>query len=223
MASLNDAANVVDELEQLVRRLSDQVAREPTDFLQVVVRADEVAAAADSLAATFAAVDEQLGRGLDAANGKTGRSAQRRTQRGGAKRQQRRASAKRPPQRRGSKRQARAPRTRRSETVEETKSELLEQAQEAVIPGRSSMSKDELAKAVESQDQQTKEELLEQAKAAGIQGRSEMSKQELLEALRKEASASREELLERAREANIEGRAEMSKDELRNALRSESR
>jgi hypothetical protein len=67
MVSLNDAGKVADELEQLVRRLHEELARGPSDLLQVVVLADEVAEVADSPASTFAVIDEQLGRGLAAA------------------------------------------------------------------------------------------------------------------------------------------------------------
>jgi hypothetical protein len=64
-----------------------------------------------------------------------------------------------------------------------TKGELLEQARELHVEGRSSMSKEELAKAVEAEESVTKEELLERAREAGVEGRSSMSKDELREAL----------------------------------------
>jgi hypothetical protein len=69
-----------------------------------------------------------------------------------------------------------------------TKEELLERAREVNVPGRSSMSKEELAEAVEAEESLTKEELLERARDAGIEGRSAMSKDELRKALR-EANA----------------------------------
>ena len=228
MASLKDVTTLVDELEQVVGRLSDEVARGSTDFLQVVGLADEVAEFADSLASTFSAVNEQIGRRLADASGNTGRRTQSQSRRGPTNRQQQSGRAKRQPQRRKPNRQTKSDGARRSAasappTEEPTKTELLEQAKEVGIPGRSEMSKDELAEAVEAQERQTKEELLEQAQAAGIPGRSEMSKQELLEALRTDASLTREELLERANEADIPGRSEMTKEELREALRSVSR
>jgi hypothetical protein len=198
MAALKDVSNVAEELEQRVRRLDEEVARGGADLAQVVGLADEVAEFADSLASTFAEIDEVLSRSLEDAGA------------GAKKRQARRPSAGR---------RAARPATAEAED-KPTKSDLLEQAKEAAIPGRSEMSKDQLAEVVESHEQLTKDELLERAKAAGIQGRSEMSKRQLIEALREEASVSKDELVERAREADIPGRSDMSKDELRQALQS---
>jgi hypothetical protein len=65
-----------------------------------------------------------------------------------------------------------------------TKEDLLERARDANIHGRSSMSKDELAQAVEAEEDLTKEELLERAREAEIEGRSSMTKEELRQALR---------------------------------------
>lgn len=201
MASLKDVSEVVtEELEQRIRRLHEGIVEGGGDLAQLVALADEVAEFADSMASTFAAIDEELGRRVAEARAVAAGGAEKRRRRGG---QRRAASA-----------------IRGEAADEPTRAELLEQAQEADIAGRSSMSKEELAEAVESQEHLTKEELLEQAKAAGIPGRSQMSKEELIEAIRKEASASREELLERAKEADIPGRADMSKEELRQALRS---
>lgn len=75
------------------------------------------------------------------------------------------------------------PRQDESAGDEPTKEELLEQARELNVEGRSSMSKDELAEAVESEESVTKEELLERAREAGVEGRSSMSKDELRKAL----------------------------------------
>lgn len=196
---------VTEELEQRIRRVREAIAGGDADLAQLVALSDEVAELADSMASTFAAMDEtfvamdeELGRATEA-QAVAGRVAEKRKPRS----KRRRASSA----------------IRGKAADEPTKAELLEQAKEAEIAGRSSMSKEELAEAVETQEHLTKEELLEQAKAAGIPGRSEMSKEELLEAIRKEASTSREELLERAKEADIPGRADMSKEELRQALR----
>lgn len=71
---------------------------------------------------------------------------------------------------------------------EVTKDELLERAREVNVQGRSSMTKDELAEAVEAEEGRTKDELLERAQRAGIEGRSSMTKDELRAALT-EASA----------------------------------
>ena len=64
-----------------------------------------------------------------------------------------------------------------------TKDELLERAREVNVQGRSSMTKDELADAVEAEESKTKDELLERAQQAGIEGRSSMTKAELRAAL----------------------------------------
>jgi hypothetical protein len=64
-----------------------------------------------------------------------------------------------------------------------TKDELLERAREVNVQGRSSMTKDELAEAVEAEESQTKDDLLERAQQAGIEGRSSMTKDELRTAL----------------------------------------
>jgi hypothetical protein len=67
--------------------------------------------------------------------------------------------------------------------------ELRERARELDIEGRSSMTKEELAQAVEAEQSQTKEDLLEHARQAGIEGRSSITKEELRRSLR-EAGAS---------------------------------
>jgi hypothetical protein len=64
-----------------------------------------------------------------------------------------------------------------------TKEELLERAREVNVRGRSSMSKEELAEAVEAEEAVTKDELLERAREADIEGRSSMAKDELRKAL----------------------------------------
>lgn len=86
-------------------------------------------------------------------------------------------------QRAGREAPAAAQQTAPDSTDDVTKGELLEQARELHVEGRSSMSKEELAKAVEAEESVTKEELLERAREAGVEGRSSMSKDELREAL----------------------------------------
>ena len=127
--------------------MREEIAQGESDLGQLVVLADDVAAYADSLAARFAAIDRQI---VGLAEVKPGSS----------------PGEKPPSQRRKTKRQSgRGGQRRRSSTLrrteEPTVTELLEQAKEAAIPGRSSMSKDELAEAVEAQEQQTKDELLD--------------------------------------------------------------
>lgn len=70
-----------------------------------------------------------------------------------------------------------------SSTDDVTKEELLEQARELHVEGRSSMTKEELAQAVEAEESVTKDELLERARDAQIEGRSSMTKEELRDAL----------------------------------------
>jgi hypothetical protein len=82
----------------------------------------------------------------------------------------------------------RAPRQQRTNengaSIEDiTKEQLLEQARGVNVHGRSSMSKQELAQAVEAEESKTKEELLERARDAEIEGRSAMTKKELRQAL----------------------------------------
>ena len=64
-----------------------------------------------------------------------------------------------------------------------TKDELLERAREANVQGRSSMSKEELAQAVEAEESLSKDELLERARQADLPGRASMTKEELRTAL----------------------------------------
>ena len=206
MASLKHAAELTDELGLLVRRLDEEVSTSGADLMTLTALADEVAEFADSLATAFAAIDEDLSQRLAVARPPK-RQGQGARKRGGRRSGERRAPAR-----------ARTPQATKEE--EPTKDELLEQAQAAVIPGRSTMSKEELAKAIDSHEQLTKEELLEQARALDIAGRSEMSKQQLLQAIKKEEAVPKDELLERAKKADVEGRSDMSKDELREALQS---
>jgi hypothetical protein len=86
MATLKDASVLTDELARRIRRLDEEVSGGSTDLVQLSVLADSVAELADSLAGTFAAVDEKLTRGLAASKGTRG---------GGAQRQQRRRSGSR--------------------------------------------------------------------------------------------------------------------------------
>ena len=118
-----------------------------------------------------------------------------------------------------------------------TKAMLEERAADLDIDGRSSMSKDELLRAIEEAtddngrargaatalDAKTKDELEQMARDRDIRGRSEMSKDELVDALaakdREELSSeTREELYRMAQDRGIDGRSEMSKDELIAAL-----
>ena len=207
MATLREAGRLTEELGELAGRLHAELTDGDTDFGTLTSLADDLGEAADNVAQTFAQLDQILserilGGGQEEEGGrKSGRGSQGRAKETGS------------PGRGDTQREA-------ADDEGPSKEELLEQAREAGIPGRSSMTKEELQKAVGEADDLSKEELLERAREAGIQGRSSMTKEELKEALRAEEGLSKEELLERAREANLPGRSEMSKEELREALRS---
>jgi hypothetical protein len=200
MATLKDATRLTEELEELAGRIHRELTEGKVDFTEMVRLADDLGESADSVASTFAAIDEALaqllpGRARDQAE--TARGARRRAEEG------RDVAAK-----------------ATAEAEELTKDELLERAKAVGVEGRSAMSKEELAEAVRAAEDPSKEELLERAREAGIEGRSAMSKEELREALEAEETLSKEELLERARDADLPGRSQMTKEELRETLRS---
>ena len=120
-----------------------------------------------------------------------------------------------------------------------TKGMLDERAADLGIEGRSSMTKDELLRAIEdatdengraagskaSLEGRTKDELSRMARERGVEGRSGMTKDELAEALAGGedgggdlSGRTRDELYEMAREKGVEGRSDMTKDELIGAL-----
>ena len=202
MATLREAARLTEELEELAVQLNREMTEGDVDFTEMVRLADELGESADSLAATFSAIDEALTQRLPGLAGGEEAEAEEERETRGREGQPREQSG-------------------RAETDEgPTKEELLERAKDLGIQGRSSMTKEELAEAIQSAEQPSQEDLLDRAREAGIEGRSSMTKEELREALDAEASLSKEELLERAREADLPGRSEMSKEELREALRS---
>ena len=131
-----------------------------------------------------------------------------------------------------------------------TKAMLDERAANLGIEGRSSMTKDELLRAIEKAtdengratrdgganrdggakgaggpSEKTKDELMEEARERDVEGRSKMSKDELAEALEGDGGGddlherTKDELMDMARERGVEGRSSMSKDELAAALR----
>lgn len=198
MATLRDAARLTEELEELAGRLNSELTDGDADFSRLTGLADDLGEAADNVAATFSRLDQILSERL------LGGVQEEESGRSGRRRQESRG-------RRG-----------RSNGGDNgpSREELLEKAKAADIPGRSSMTKEELERAVAEADDPSKETLLERAREAGIQGRSAMSKEDLKEALEAEEGLSKEELLARARDADLPGRSEMSKDELREALKS---
>jgi DNA end-binding protein Ku len=201
MASMKDAATVAEQLEALAGRLHAEVTEGRMDFGEMARLADEIGESADAIAAAFFAIDEAFTRHL----------AELRAEAAGPEKTGQRGAG----ETRGREQKAKA------DDATESKEDLLERAKQLEIAGRSTMPKEELAAAIQSEEQVSKEELLGRAREAGIPGRSSMSKEELAEAVRSEESVSKEELLERAREADIQGRSDMSKEELREALRSQ--
>jgi hypothetical protein len=165
MATLGQVGELVTtELQERVDRLASEMDDAP-DFTEVARLADAVAEFADKTATIYLDLEQTLMSGLhgDAPAQAEGNQPPR-NQKTGRRREQR-------PDENGS-------------TVEDvTKEELLEQARGVNVHGRSSMSKQELAEAVEAEESQTKEELLERAREAEVEGRSAMTKKELRKAL----------------------------------------
>ena len=169
MATLGQVAELVTtELRERVERLASELEEDTPDFGEVARLGDAVGEFADKTATIYLELEQTLVRGLQGDTApEAGRNEPPRNQRT-ARRQQ-----------------PRQPRTSgNGSTVEDiTKEELLEQARGVNVHGRSSMSKQELAQAVEEEESKTKEELLERARDAEIEGRSAMTKEELRQAL----------------------------------------
>ena len=165
MATLNDLGVIVaKQLHERVGRLVAAVEDEASDFEEIGHRAEAVSELADLIAEAYNDLDDTLMRGLDRP------SASERESNDAQQAQDDAASGKQ----------------RRQESAigeDLTKEQLLERAREVNVQGRSSMSKEELAEAVDAEESVTKEELLERAREAGVEGRSSMTKDELREAL----------------------------------------
>jgi hypothetical protein len=161
MATLREAAKLTEQLEELAGRLHQELTQGDADFTEMVRLADDLGESADSVASTFAAIDEALTERLPGRPSRDESGGERRRQ---GRRRQESAGSEAP--------------------EEETKEELLERAKEAGIEGRSSMSKEELREALEAEASLSKEELLQRARDADIPGRAEMTKEELRETLR---------------------------------------
>lgn len=169
MATLEQVGELVTtELQERVERLASELEEDTPDFGEVALLADAVAEFADTTATIYLDLEQTLTRGL---HGDTAAEAE----------------SNEPPrnQRKSRRREPRPQRTNENgSTIEDTtKDDLLEQARGVNIHGRSSMSKQELAQAVEAEESKTKEELLERARDAEIEGRSGMTKKELRQAL----------------------------------------
>lgn len=156
MATLGQVSEVITEqLRRRLDRLVSAVGNDMPDFREIAIAADALGEYADTVADLYTDLERRLLDGPD----------------GGAQTER-----------------ARKPRSRRQQpqpTQDEdaTKEELLEQARELHVEGRSSMTKDELVQAVEAEESVTKEALLDRARDANIEGRSSMTKEELREAL----------------------------------------
>jgi hypothetical protein len=164
MATLGQVGELVTaQLLERVEGLARTVDDEASDLAEIVRLADAVGEFADAVAEIYRDIDQRLEGGLQAGSdgGDDAPGSRQHEEPGREQGGQNGQSA---------------------EGV--TKEELLERAREVDVPGRSSMTKDELTEAVEAEESVTKEELLERARQAGIDGRSTMSKKELRQALR---------------------------------------
>jgi len=156
MATLRDAGRLTGELQELADRLHTEMTDGDGDFGSLTSLADDLAEAADNVAATFTQLDEILSeRLLGQVSDETSTSGRRR-------------------------RTSQA----RDKMEELSKDELLERARKAGIAGRSGMTKEELKGALRTEESLSKEDLLDRARDADLPGRSDMSKADLQDALR---------------------------------------
>src|SRR3954466_8906124 len=167
MATFVDLREIVTtELRERVDRLVSAVETDDwPDFARVSRLSDGVGEIADTIAEIYTDLDQTLMRGLNRETGGQSEGSESR-QSEGSESQSRRQ-----------------PEHSDSGNGDVTKEELLERAREVNVQGRSSMTKDELAEAVEAEESVTKEELLERAREAEVEGRSSMTKDELRAAL----------------------------------------
>jgi hypothetical protein len=164
MATLKQAGEfITTELRERVDELVSAVEDEAQDFSEIVRRADAVGELVDAIGETYGDLEQTLMRALQRGSGSGPEDDDAQQEQDAGRQQQ-------------------AGPDGAEEDV--TKEELLERAREMNVSGRSSMSKEELAQAIEAEESLTKEELLERAREAGIEGRSSMTKEELREALR---------------------------------------
>jgi hypothetical protein len=170
MATLGQVGELVTtKLRERVDRLVAAVEDDSADFAEVSRLADAVGDLTDTVAEIYTDLEQTLMRGLQGGGGSDGAQQEQQDAPRSEERQQQ---------------EPQQPDGNGSPADEVTKEELLERAREMNVHGRSSMSKEELAQAVEAEEAMTKEELLERAREAGVEGRSAMTKEELREALR---------------------------------------
>jgi hypothetical protein len=164
MATLGQVSEIITEqLRERVDRLVSAVESSAPDFTKIANAADSVGEFADTIADLYLDLERRL---LGGQNGD-----------GDAREARAQSPQPRPQQ------QQRQRMDGESASDEPTKEELLEQARELHVEGRSSMTKEELVEAVEAEESVTKEELLERAREANLEGRSSMTKEELRDAL----------------------------------------
>jgi hypothetical protein len=169
MATLEQIGELVSEqLHERVDRLVSAVEDDAPDLADIAVLADAVGEFADTIAEIYTDLEQTLMGALSRASD-SGRQEDK-PRRDHRSRSERRRDQAKPGE--------------ATEAEERTKEELLEQARELNVHGRSAMAKDELAQAVEAEESVTKDELLERARQAAIEGRSSMTKEELRDALR---------------------------------------
>ena len=133
MASLEQVGELVTtELQERVDRLVSVLKEDTPDFGEVAGLADAIGEVADQTATIYLDLEQTLMRGLHGAQAES--NEQPRNQQQGSRREQRQQRT-----------------DENGSAVEDvTKEELLEQAREVNVHGRSSMSKLELAEAVEA-------------------------------------------------------------------------
>src|SRR3954464_14439515 len=160
---------VTTELHERVERLVSAVQDDAADLGEIARLAEGVGEMAGTIEEIYTEIEQMLMRGLEppqsADDGDDGPQQERPEE----------------PQAEQSHRQAERNGSQQAEEV--TKEELLERAREVDVAGRSSMSKEELANAIEAEESLTKEGLLSRAREAEIEGRSSMTKEELRAAL----------------------------------------
>jgi hypothetical protein len=163
MATFDQVGELVTtQLRERVDRLVTAVEEDSPDLAQIAGLADAVGEFADSIAEIYSDLEQALMRRLPGGSGSDDDDESGDTQDEPQSRQE----------------------SEDAGAEDATKEELLERAREANVQGRSSMTKDELAEAVDAEESLTKEQLLERAREAEIEGRSSMTKDELRSALR---------------------------------------
>jgi ABC-type transporter Mla subunit MlaD len=75
LASLKDAQQLTDDLEEVVGQLRSELGNGNVDFEKLVGLADQLSEQADGLAETFSSVNQTLMQRLDQAKGKGSRGA----------------------------------------------------------------------------------------------------------------------------------------------------